>query len=450
MAAAGGQRQVGEVVVGEDHHLAAAEVVALGDVVVADLFAADRAGALVLDPPAVGAVHLVEPDVLLLGGRVELDSDRDQPERDRSLPDGPHRAAPSVVRPGLRTSIAHRARPRASGSSACVALGWTRVPRPAARCSPRPVSCRPGPGWAYEFKWDGVRALAVVAAAAGSRLYARSGAEITKAYPELAALGPALADAGVTDAVLDGEIVVLDEDGPPIVHGAGRADARPRRRPAPRQLAASAPRHVHDLRRARGQRHRHLGRCPTSSAGSGSSRSPSRLGGARALGRAAGFADGAATLAAARALALEGVVAKRLDLDLPARPAVAGLDQGQARAHRRLRGRRLATGRARARRAARRARQARRRAATTAAGSAAASRPPAERDLLRRARRRCGRPTRRSPARCPARTPGTPPTCAGARGRGAVRQAHPGRQAALPALRAAAPGQDAARRPADA
>ena len=37
--AAAGQRQVGEVVVGEDHHLAAAEVVALGDVVVADLLA---------------------------------------------------------------------------------------------------------------------------------------------------------------------------------------------------------------------------------------------------------------------------------------------------------------------------------------------------------------------------------------------------------------------------
>ena len=48
-----GQRQVLEVLVGQDHHLAAAEVVALGDVVVADLLAADRAGALVPDAPAV-------------------------------------------------------------------------------------------------------------------------------------------------------------------------------------------------------------------------------------------------------------------------------------------------------------------------------------------------------------------------------------------------------------
>lgn len=66
-----------------------------------------------------------------------------------------------------------------------------------------------GPGWAYELKWDGVRAIAVERE--GSiRFFARSGAEITKAYPELAALGPALRDAGLTEAVLDGEIVLLD------------------------------------------------------------------------------------------------------------------------------------------------------------------------------------------------------------------------------------------------
>ena len=71
-----------------------------------------------------------------------------------------------------------------------------------------------GTGWAYEFKWDGVRALAV-ASPAGVRWYARSAAEITQAYPELAGLGAALAAVGVTDAVLDGEIVVLDPDGRP-------------------------------------------------------------------------------------------------------------------------------------------------------------------------------------------------------------------------------------------
>ena len=48
-----------------------------------------------------------------------------------------------------------------------------------------------GPDWAYEFKWDGIRAIAVVAGRS-VRLYARSGAEITKAYPELAGLATAL------------------------------------------------------------------------------------------------------------------------------------------------------------------------------------------------------------------------------------------------------------------
>ena len=66
-----------------------------------------------------------------------------------------------------------------------------------------------GPGWGYEFKWDGVRAIAHISN--GSvRLFARSGAEITIAYPELAGLG-----GEVSSAVLDGEIVVLDESGRP-------------------------------------------------------------------------------------------------------------------------------------------------------------------------------------------------------------------------------------------
>src|SRR5690606_27444055 len=76
-ATTGGERQVSEVLVVEDHHLAAAEVVALGDVVVGDLFTVDAADALVLDPAAVLAVHLMEPDVLFLRRRVELDPDGD-------------------------------------------------------------------------------------------------------------------------------------------------------------------------------------------------------------------------------------------------------------------------------------------------------------------------------------------------------------------------------------
>ncbi|MGH3712152.1 MAG: non-homologous end-joining DNA ligase [Micromonosporaceae bacterium] len=66
-----------------------------------------------------------------------------------------------------------------------------------------------GDDWAYEFKWDGVRAIAALAEGR-VRLYARSGAEITAAYPELAPLGKEL-----PDAVLDGEMVAFDAAGRP-------------------------------------------------------------------------------------------------------------------------------------------------------------------------------------------------------------------------------------------
>ncbi len=68
-----------------------------------------------------------------------------------------------------------------------------------------------GPGWAFEFKWDGVRA---VAAAAGDqvRLYSRNGNDITAGYPELAALSGLV---GGRPVLLDGEIVTLNAAGRP-------------------------------------------------------------------------------------------------------------------------------------------------------------------------------------------------------------------------------------------
>src|SRR5690349_22548981 len=44
-----------------------------------------------------------------------------------------------------------------------------------------------GPGWSYEFKWDGVRVLSSFGHGP-PRLWARSGAAVTLAYPEVAAL----------------------------------------------------------------------------------------------------------------------------------------------------------------------------------------------------------------------------------------------------------------------
>ncbi|MGH9027019.1 MAG: non-homologous end-joining DNA ligase [Acidimicrobiia bacterium] len=65
--------------------------------------------------------------------------------------------------------------------------------------------------YAYEMKWDGVRALISVE---GGRIRAtsRQGNDMTARYPELRGLGEAL---GATEVVLDGEIVALDDDGRP-------------------------------------------------------------------------------------------------------------------------------------------------------------------------------------------------------------------------------------------
>ncbi|WP_138759812.1 non-homologous end-joining DNA ligase [Modestobacter altitudinis] len=67
------------------------------------------------------------------------------------------------------------------------------------------------PRWGYEFKWDGVRALAHVQAGR-LRLRARSGNDVTGTYPELHRLPGVLAG---HDAVLDGEVVALDGRGRP-------------------------------------------------------------------------------------------------------------------------------------------------------------------------------------------------------------------------------------------
>jgi bifunctional non-homologous end joining protein LigD len=60
-------------------------------------------------------------------------------------------------------------------------------------------------GWAYEMKWDGVRAIAGISDGQ-VRLWSRAGRDITVSYPELQGLGQAV-QPGLT--VLDGEIVAF-------------------------------------------------------------------------------------------------------------------------------------------------------------------------------------------------------------------------------------------------
>jgi bifunctional non-homologous end joining protein LigD len=64
--------------------------------------------------------------------------------------------------------------------------------------------------WAFEMKWDGVRALATVRDGT-VRLRSRNGNDLTDQYPEL----QELADRAGVDGVFDGEIVALDDRGRP-------------------------------------------------------------------------------------------------------------------------------------------------------------------------------------------------------------------------------------------
>ncbi len=69
----------------------------------------------------------------------------------------------------------------------------------------------PDDAWGFEFKWDGIRAVAYVEGGR-VRLLSRSGEEITPRYPEVHAMGRAL---GSREVILDGEIVALDSKGRP-------------------------------------------------------------------------------------------------------------------------------------------------------------------------------------------------------------------------------------------
>jgi len=66
-----------------------------------------------------------------------------------------------------------------------------------------------GPEWLYEVKFDGVRALALKEGRT-VRLLSRAAKDMTGKYPEVA---EALRDLRVNEALLDGEVVALDNEG---------------------------------------------------------------------------------------------------------------------------------------------------------------------------------------------------------------------------------------------
>jgi bifunctional non-homologous end joining protein LigD len=90
--------------------------------------------------------------------------------------------------------------------------------------------------WAYEIKWDGVRAIALCETGHVT-LHSRSLRDITSQYPEIAAVALELEG---REAVLDGELVAYGEDGRPSfqqlqrrMHVASAAEVRKRRADVP-------------------------------------------------------------------------------------------------------------------------------------------------------------------------------------------------------------------------
>jgi bifunctional non-homologous end joining protein LigD len=160
-----------------------------------------------------------------------------------------------------------------------------------------------GPGWSYELKWDGVRAIADLSTARGTRLYARKGPEITVAYPELAGLAEQLDG---RDAVLDGEVAVLDELGRPSFKAlAERMHVRDAARAARLRRSVPVTYLIFDLLRLDGTE-----LCGRPYVERRAALTDLGLGGDHWVVPPS-FDDGPATMGAAGEYDLEGVVAKR-------------------------------------------------------------------------------------------------------------------------------------------
>jgi bifunctional non-homologous end joining protein LigD len=162
--------------------------------------------------------------------------------------------------------------------------------------------------WAYEFKWDGVRAL-VFAADGAVRVQGRSQRDFTVQYPEVTGIGAALEARGVREAVLDGEIVALGTDARPSfqtlqrrMHVVSPHDVRTRMRDTPVIfLAFDVLRLAGELTIDQPYAERRTRLEELALAGNNWQTPPSLAG------------DGETVLAVSRERGLEGVVAKRLD-----------------------------------------------------------------------------------------------------------------------------------------
>lgn len=156
-----------------------------------------------------------------------------------------------------------------------------------------------GPDWVFEVKWDGIRVLAD-ASDGELHLWTRNGRDVAAAFPELACL------AELSDVLLDGEVVAMDDRGVPSFPVlAERIHVRDRRRAAALARRVPATFVVFDVLRLYGvdltsrpftERRATLERITLP-------HGPIQL--------SPLYDDGPALLAATREQGLEGVVAKR-------------------------------------------------------------------------------------------------------------------------------------------
>jgi len=161
-----------------------------------------------------------------------------------------------------------------------------------------------GEDWAFEIKWDGVRAIAYVQGGR-LRLQARSGRDVTPRYPELRPIAEALAG---REVVLDGEVVAFDGRRPSFQKLQSRMHLTSEH--AVRRLAREDPVHyiAFDLLYLDGRSLMEL-RYDERRA----KLAELELQGPTWQAPAHHVGDGAALLELTRAQRLEGVIAKRLD-----------------------------------------------------------------------------------------------------------------------------------------
>ncbi|MGH7728605.1 MAG: DNA polymerase ligase N-terminal domain-containing protein, partial [Vulcanimicrobiaceae bacterium] len=116
-----------------------------------------------------------------------------------------------------------RARHWQSDRPASRAVTGARVRAQAARAEKMPEVASPmlasalaepfdDPAWLFELKWDGYRALVRIERDGTVEISSRSGKDFTAKFPELAELAEAFNERPV---LVDGEIVVLDDEGRP-------------------------------------------------------------------------------------------------------------------------------------------------------------------------------------------------------------------------------------------